>query len=258
MSDSIGLEYPVPERVRLGEKDGQRALIYVFGPVEKRHRAQLKTLEGFRRLADADEQAILKFSQLHGVLTGSAEIQSRLPNRTFPQIDEFYKLRYGNVEGELCEPLDAWRRHARQADAILRIAHAINVRAEPRDCDWKVLYASVPSGVKTRRKDGERRLLVEAVNNQWLFLTDIRPILRWDVSVFELTFRLRNLFDALGWLLLEAIAGYRVRICVGCGEPYLPSRKHRKYCPKCPGAANRLASRKYDEKKRARVPRSST
>ena len=257
MSDSKGLEYPVPATVRLGEKDGQRALIYVFGPAEKHHRAQPRILESFRRLADADEQTILKFSQDHGVLTGWPELQSRPRNQSLPIFDELHDLLHSSEEGGLYDSLAVWRSHARRADAILRIAQAIMNSREPQDDDWKVLYGGVPPKAKTRRTEGKRRLLVDTVNG-WLSLADLHPGLRWSDGEFEMTFRSRNLSGALGWLLIETIAGRHMKICLCCGEPFIPSPEHRKYCQKCPGAAHRFASKKYDQKMRYALRSDST
>lgn len=247
----------------------------------------VRTLETFVRLADAPAQEIVNFATNFGVLyicKGHGKPSSHqadhsnvggfaiLPVEGDWELDEADIASYAHLAerglfnrcalnflppDEYWEPLDVWRKYAREARALLRIAADLRANRIGDDRDW------ISIGAKPLPENADlnhRRSLVSLVVDEWLEWGAVRPQLLWCDETADIAFGNRTLFGTLATQLLLAIAGTRaVAVCANCGILFRPKRHprpgQRSYClsPTCGRpAAVRNAAREYQRRKRAR------
>lgn len=156
------------------------------------------------------------------------------------------------------EPLDAWRRYARQARALLNIAADLHAARVGRAEDWVAVFEHyAPHAPRWQQSSDMDRVMLEVVVREWVGLSNVRPAVRWHGDRPRLTLGSGSLFGALTVQLMLAIGrSDGIAHCSACGQPYIPAKRPsatlNHYCPDCGrAAAVRLASRRYQERKRA-------
>jgi hypothetical protein len=169
------------------------------------------------------------------------------------------------------EPVEAWLQFARQAMAILKIASKLyespfNKELGDRE-DWETIYEYRPKNwgdselkldlipiIMSNRNQAWESL--STVVNEWLFVANVRPELRWSGDRLTVSFGIYgSLFGALASQLMLAVSRTRgIAFCSDCGQLYTPKsnvrseKKH--YCLGCGRrGAMRQASKKYRSKK---------
>jgi hypothetical protein len=182
---------------------------------------------------------------------------------------------FGN-ELVYAESLNAWRKFAAEARALLRLADELRNGHLGRPDDWRVAYERTGRVAPWWRRDldqrsadfrgqlkAERNRLMANVR-EWLELGRVGPWPVWTDAGPQLEFGGGaillhgggELFAALAWQLALGIGrrDRRSAICSGCGEPYSPQRYPSgtyHYCPQC--KRNGVAER--DRKRRQRAGR---
>lgn len=272
-------------------------------------------LEDFIRLADGTDKAICNYAGHWGVL---GLCDHDLPH-THKANDEAWELlaldttsredtddrwdfapraptcairaTSGPRGAEYWEPASAWRKFAREARAMMRIASFLHRKEMGKPEDWQALqdYWSVgafprashlavswvqsPYFTKWPTADeplswsavpqdaaaiGIHRRLLARIVNRWQELGRVRPCLPWGFG--EISSRLvlmgDGLMGALAIQLLMAVSGGKgLALCSSCGAPYMPKRrpntKRRNYCLDC-GRTAALRDAQQDRRTRKR------
>lgn len=154
------------------------------------------------------------------------------------------------------EPLDWWRRYARQAKAMLEIASALHKGTLGQDADWRSLFDGepLPSGYGHYQGNGTMLTLsVEA----WLGQGIVVPHFQWRGPETTISLYHQNqLFGALTVQLVMAVARALGRWrCSVCDEPYTPNRRPRDgenhYCNRCRKLeGNRIRAQRYRNRRK--------
>jgi hypothetical protein len=155
------------------------------------------------------------------------------------------------------EPLSVWRKYARQARGLLRIAAALNSGSGAGDRhDWDDVYQPYDLGDGYDIGDPkDARSLLSQQLDRWLYISGCRPTVALGTP-HPLMFAGDGLFAAIGLqLAFVASVSRGLAICAGCGVVFTPRRLQAgraAYCRTC-GAktARRDASRRYRERERA-------
>ena len=155
------------------------------------------------------------------------------------------------------EPIEAWRRYARQFNTILQLSEQLQEPRRSKDAAalWKAL--PIPPFVMRRNRDqsSQRRLLVSFVN-AILSASTLQPILIWTKRP-TIQFGCRGgttLFSALAFKLALAVGRCSAAFCSYCHTAYEPSRRPRageaNSCPDCRQLANAERVRRCRDLKR--------
>ena len=161
------------------------------------------------------------------------------------------------------ESLRIWRKYARRARGLLRIAAALN-GGDPRSPtgdrhDWQSMLeveehpdSTIDDMGYDWRDRGDARFLLSQGLDWWLYLAGSRPSLALGSSR-PITLDGDGLFGAIGLQLSFAASRSRgLALCATCGSAFSPRRLQTgraAYCSRCgPKAARREASRRYRER----------
>lgn len=222
--------------------------------------ANLDLLRRFAGLATAKDAKFLGFARQygplwicsHGYAWAHIRGRSRGTGRCYQRAIE---------EGELREPLAAWRRYASRASGILSIAALLREEQPVPEEAWERLCANPMVGEKRdswviRDPVQSARQTVRNAVNEWLYQCEVRPFLRWndEAAAFDLS---SSLLGTIGVQLMCALMRREhFHFCHACGQLYAPKRRPRKgegnYCEECgTKARDRIAQQRRREKKRA-------
>jgi hypothetical protein len=227
----------------------------------------------FVALAEATADAILHYARRWGALglCGHELPASHAPAKLWPEVTP------SADEAPSCsEPLNAWRRYARHARAIVRLAAALRENKERRLDDWIVLQIPLDPREEAERglsglqaamvvadalagNDPDRDPEIGIIDGrvaEWLALAAVQwhPEMAADARLVPWGW---GLFGAIAVDLLLAVVGSESPVpCTSCGAPYIPSRRLvsgvRHYCPECrkAGVEYRDAARDYRRRQR--------
>jgi hypothetical protein len=210
------------------------------------------------------------------------ECRERLVRRPI-NVDAFYAW----------EPVEAWKRLARQLAATLRLAARLQ-RGEPCPWrgpgseDWEAIMAADPQGVlylawlrelRARRPVAVvgpepsaedlvklSREQVARVVDVWLAHGGVQLVPCWREGMPHLAVRVdfdrsAGLHGLLGLEIATALASpFGVVQCAGCGYPYAPQKRRpradrRPYCPACSEGASLAAKRAWWRRNRSATVR---
>jgi len=235
---------------------------------------QAGLLTQFVQLADAPAEQIAQYARRwgmlglceHGVPAGHGRSADGRTHFGCPLQGQAWVSTDAGFELTAWEPLELWRRYAREAAVLLSIAATLH-RGEPAPVEnWRAL-SSLASHVdgwywaveRTGRSNFVRvqQGILQIQLNDWLALGGVRPYFDWGVAEGQPeqppTVRIgaESLFGALALYLVAAVASADGFVmCAGCKRPYpsakrQPSAGRRNFCPDCrqAGVPNRLAQR---------------
>jgi hypothetical protein len=225
-----------------------------------------RMLDEFLELADASAKRILSYAQRWGVLgicrhgkpcTHTPYTSQRI---IYPPVPDLCApLGWDGRGGR--EPVEAWRRYAREATAILRVGESLRDRRTPTESDLRTLLAphKHPSRVPVSIA---WPLLIRAVN-RWVTDGDVRPwlVLHAHTLGYEPRVRMASpwsygtpswgLFGALGTQIQLAIARASYMFCDECGRKCdrrrSPAAGREHFCS--PTCAARKRQRRHREAK---------
>jgi hypothetical protein len=239
--------------------DGER-LIWKDATVPSRYaRPSAGLLERFIGLGDAPSGAIRDYARRWGVLRicdhglPATHNPQPVPVKTGPIT---WCRPVGWRQGIPWDPLEAWRRYARQMRALLNIGARVHESQPGRLADWEVLYPrsqELPGRPWWGRQVAADRAGVAYQLKEWLRMGQVELEPAWD-EPHHLSLRIgvAGLFGALVVQLALAIAKTDgLALCSACGMTYLPGRrpnpKRRRYCSRCRarGAPQRDAAADY-------------
>ena len=206
-------------------------------------------LDAFVALPDAQPGDFLKFAKKWGLL--GLCFNHELPYHHDPSCKG----------AAVRESIAGWRRLARQARAMLRIAvdlHRYDERDPKRplgdEADWVVLEGNITADV-SRRIRGSVSLARGVLGNhvhRFLEIGGIEVQFVWYHERPSISLTGEYLFAIVATQLAFAVARSEgLAICVACGRPYSPTRRpakgRRNYCDPCrtDGVPQRHASRDY-------------
>ena len=289
-ADGAWLPWPtarwiVPSRIEL---KGDR-LVWSWPRRKEAAGAEPAMLAEFVRLAEASDAQILAFARRWGMLN---ICEHGLPI-FHPWIGERrrYPCDWVPVDATrkaFWEPLDAWRRYAAEARALVNLSRRLRQGQLGDLRDWQAIRniqgtaywetwnetGHIPENsallliqdswpltlAETRLgKDVgfERRCLAQTLR-EWISDGGVRPSLDWSDAKPVIDLEGGGLFGGLAVQLLQAVGHPEtLAFCDGCGKPFTPSMRpsssRRNYCKECGHrAAVRDAARRYRERKRAK------
>lgn len=177
------------------------------------------------------------------------------------------------------EPIAAWMRAVRAANAILHLATVLyegrRLSGEERRWVWKLAWGGLvlvggtserldpkeelaAEALSERQEQEEPKGLLTAVVNWWLYVGHAGVTLEWPSDFETPTLKLAGVmppyvpatFGVLAGQLMLAVTGARAMpICSGCGRPYVRKKRYQpkrfkgvNYCPTCneKGIPNKL------------------
>ena len=160
-------------------------------------------------------------------------------------------------EGEVCEPLSAWRREAALARALLSAASQLREgeKVNLLERDHKQLLKRFPGfGFSSDSSTKDHRQTLGCLVTAWLDWGDVRPMTYWGEGRpgFHLTGN--TLYAAIGVYIAFATLGGGIYICYACRKPHVRDRRPRAseriFCPACGRrAARRYAKKDYRKRK---------
>lgn len=217
-------------------------------------------LRGFLALKEASTPRILAYARSWGVLGLCRHGLPFTHGPVWEQREKQHLEKTGRwvAPTTICsrpvkrEPLQAWRRYARVAEAMLNVAAALSTNRPPQAQDCRDLsLESLPGSIRWTRRFARDVLLNQL--DEWLEMGVVTVRLRRAEKVSELgavSLQLGravspNLFAALAAQLLLALTrSDSLYICASCGLPYVrsrqkrrPKRGQRNYCSDCGRAA---------------------
>jgi len=225
-------------------------------------------LNGFVTLAEASDDAIVKFAkrwgplalcEKHGLPYTHLPVKGKWCGQLKTRVVSFRDEKLGRmVKGEGCrESLASWREYAGQARATLSLAANIHQERLGNLEDWskfpgyeKVVESIRKSESKKRALRQEQWLLGQVIND-WLRWGTVAPKFEWDTDTPRLTLSGTWLAGALALQLAMAVSRTEgLAFCSNCGRGYVPTRRPRvnvrNYCEDCGrSAAMRYASQNY-------------
>jgi len=251
-----GVELYVPGNIQLVEEHADGELVRLLarcgtGGVDRWRTDTAGLLDEFGALAEASDDAILRFAQRWGLLS---LCEHELPDTHNPG-------RYGCRPSER-ESLAVWRHFSRAAGAIVSIAAALHQGEDPRPQDWAAVYER--SGQDAPWWDSGADFdahPLSLVVNEWLVLGDVRPALRWragsDPEIFLQPGSGTSLFGAIARELAFVVSRVDgLAVCSGCGAGFVPKRRpaagRRSWCPACKGAGKDRLKAKQEYRRRKR------
>ena len=258
-------------------------------------------LTRFVRLAEADGGKVLEFAREHGVL---GICRHGLPASHNPEPSDIHPVLWPHLISSWClpqrwvgqqpeepligsgfseperwmywEPIEAWRRFAADARAILNFAAELHNDRCGREVDWDTMFESLRpasaevwfrrgrSDVERGKKDVwmGRYLLAEQLNLR-LQLGNVRPTVVWggvqtdDTKGPVALFQGEGLYGMIALQLAMAVSkSHGFAVCRECGTAYAPRRRpnlaQRNYCDSCRRlkVPERNATRAYRKRKR--------
>lgn len=296
------LRYFVPQELQLTpEPDGSEWLTWAWdhqvGADVRRSPSKAAALAAFIRLGDAPVNTLVAFARSWGPI---GQVWRRALPKDFPHFprsaDTELQTNPFALTSFAWEPVEAWRRMARQLAATLRIAARLQ-RDEivsghgPGRADWDEIRASDPQRdlyriwlkeIYARRpvahtgwgdlSDPEmlnlQRDALAHIVGLWLSYGGVELVPKWDLKSPRLAIRID--FDRSGGLtgllaleLATTLASpFGVVACAGCGFPYAPEKRRprpdrRPYCPNCSVGASLAAKREWWRRNRSARPQPS-
>jgi DNA-directed RNA polymerase subunit RPC12/RpoP len=245
--------------------------------------ASVTMLEQFLVLAEGPDEQILRFARRWGPMFNSlaqcdwdeAARDYEMPagyKRTHyhdPDRSGTFSCRWYLFEGGIDggrESLRIWRKYARRARGMLRIAAALNGGNSHSPTgdryDWQCVLeveehpeSTIDDGGYDWRDPADARFLLSQQLDWWLYLAGCRPSLVLGSSS-PIALDGDGLFGAIGLQLAFAASLSRgLALCATCGTAFSPRRLQAgraAYCRSCgPKAARREASRRYRERQRS-------
>jgi|SRR5215472_2150600 len=157
------------------------------------------------------------------------------------------------------EPLELWRKYAKVARTICRLASNLHSRKLGNVDDWAILSPDAELEAwfqdpqkRLDQKLCEGKLLVAFKLQEWLQLGRVKVTPYWGVGNPTIKFGSRRLFGALALQLCFVVSRSEgFELCSSCGDVYLPTRppkpEKRHYCKPCRdrGRPKADASRDY-------------
>jgi hypothetical protein len=254
----------------------------------QRSPANRAALPGFVRLGDAGDASVLRFARRWGPL---GDGWRRAVTRDFPAFPRSIgELVGGGVEtSQVFEPVEAWRRLARQLEALLRLtAHLQGGQATssfgPAAESWDTIGAADPRHERYRSWIDElsadrplapawdnptsrevlvlQRSAIARVLHVWLKFGGVQLVPHWDAAVARMVVRVdydraAGLHGQLALELASALAlPFGLVQCAGCGYPYAPEQRRpradrRAYCPACSDGTSLAAKRDWWRRNRS-------
>jgi hypothetical protein len=160
------------------------------------------------------------------------------------------------------EPLEAWRKYARQARAVLSLSVSLRRGGCGSTDDWNTLYPPEDAPATVREELGAPdaatgRVLLSAFLDGWMQMGGVQPHFVWTTRGAEITFGSRSLLGAVVTQLLLAVSGTKAyAFCSSCGGFYPPRRAprpdQRHYCQNCRKSA-RWRDAQRDRRRRKRI-----
>jgi hypothetical protein len=285
------LRYHVPCDVQVLVDQEIGWLVWDAAPVSEElpnSPANRAALPGFIRLGDAHDSVVLRFARQWGPLGDGC--RRALPEEfpAFPpSIGEL--VRSGFEACKVFEPLEAWRRLARQLEAMLRLAAylqrgKITPWLGPGANGWDSIAAADPnraqyeawidelSADRTVATDWEDPTSAEVIGLQrgaiagvlhvWLKFGGVQLVPYWDATLSRMVVRVdynraAGLHGQLGLEIASALASpFGIVQCAGCGYPYAPEKRRpridrRAYCPECSDGTSLAAKRDWWRRNRS-------
>lgn len=245
-------------------------------------------LEDFVRLSNASDPKILAYSKKWGLLDlCEIHLKPACHSKTCEPIVKYKHYVFGLDDDATLEyrkenflsdgePLHIWRRYARFADALLRIAVKLYDDKLANKSDWENLRINDPEFLSPNEVEFlsnseehyfKHNLMIQKNRvargiRYWLELGAVRPVIKWWEKRLVITFECDTdygvLFGNLAIQLMLAICkSSGMAICSNCGNSYSPMRRpkqgQRRYCPNCKKAGPRDASADYRKRKKQNV-----
>jgi len=236
LTSTIGMRWSVPQSIQI-DRDRRYLIRRWTGKSPRVQGVAPGMLEGFIRLRLASEEQIRDYAREWGFLGLCEHLKPHTHDRQFYGLGRDC-LPLGAHEGAGHEPMSEWRRYARQAWAVLRIAACLRNGKQPQPEDWDAL--DWPGDNQRPASLAEALSTVTSVIQLWNGWSDLRPAFRWTSEGPQVAFGAWHLFGGLTVQLMDTIvwAGARpYEECYHCREPYRPARKPRAgenhYCQDC-------------------------
>ena len=234
----------------------------------------------FLDLAEAADKGILKFAQRYGVL---GICQHGIPASHGTRCGSLYSYEDESLAPTFWEPLEAWRRYAAQADAILRVAADLRAGRTSPQALWEPIIAGAPRELPPVYSQHDvpkvpddslmhlsdivpsdmfdARLAIRLAAMDWLSLGGVFLSASSDEGESSLSFHLASL-GLFGFLSVQLGAALSsdlgVYFCMDCGRPYeppggrRPKRGQKNYCPACRLSGHKHSKRVYERRRNNR------
>jgi len=143
------------------------------------------------------------------------------------------------------EPIDLWRRYAREAKSILGLATNLHRGRVGSENDWGVLLKQYASDhyLAKRIKEWPTSLTIQQgvlaeIIQRWANQGKVRILLEWNTyQAPEVTYGGGFLAALAIQIMLAVSQAHSFVICSACGTPFAPKRKpnpnRRRYCNQC-------------------------
>ncbi len=265
-SSPENLRYVVPSNVTLRKEGGIEWLVWRWREATGDERAQSRLdaaacLPRFIRLDNADSDELVAFARAWGPLGVGwrrALAEDFPPYPAFA--DKFARAAVDASASGAWEPVEAWRRLARQLGAALRIAVRLQ-HGKPTpwlgsgDADWNLvydcdpqntlyqasiaeLYARRPLPIATEHQSADevlalQRSAIARLLDVWLQFGGVQMVPHWDDAQPRITIRVdfnrgAGLHGLLALELASALTSpFGIVNCSGCGYPYAPTEAPR-------------------------------
>jgi hypothetical protein len=252
------LHYRVPSNVQLLVDQQIKWLVWDDIDHAKSNNAITRAvLPGFVRLASAEDSALLEFAREWGPLGDGwrRAVPHEFP--AFPRsIGEL--VRVGGATHKVFEPAEAWRRLARQVEALLRLAAHLQ-RGQmtswlgPTAGRWEVITSADPKRAQyeccideltadrplatawesptSAEVLGLQRNAVARILHVWLKFGDVQLVPYWDAVLTRMVVRVdfdrsAGLHGRIALEIASALTSpFGIVQCAGCGYPYAPEKR---------------------------------
>lgn len=240
----IGRRPPLPIRPWIPSYLALEDQALVYGRFSQRNAEEtVGALDTFVRIRSA--AGVLRFARKYGVLEfcehdrpcTHAPIKEEINGKWGYTTGDCLPLRA--AEGVACRsPVDLWLTYANEAAALLRVGATLRSgKVPPKDYWAGVRYSEFlpPFGVNLDNHWHELMMYV----NDWLGDVEMQFALDYSTGIREVSLRLEaTTFGLLGFQLAAAITRVKeIAVCMGCSEPYFPSRKpqagRENFCEEC-------------------------
>ena len=252
-----------PNSVELDKK--KKGLYWGAIPREGKKWMEFRTpkegmLEEFVQLANSSPEKILRYAKRWGVLmrcphglpfaldTQGIEV-SELCQRCWAKFSKWLVVdpeeRVSFEPIPVREPIDLWRRYAREAQSILGLATDLHRDRLGSTEDWGVLLKQYDSDhhLAKRRKALPTSLIAQRADlakiiQRWPNQGKVRILFKWNADQEpEITYG-GGFLGALAIQIMLAVSrAHSFVICSACGTPFAPKRKpnpnRRRYCNQC-------------------------
>jgi hypothetical protein len=277
------VQYGVPSNVGLSVEHGVRWLVWGDGLPDAppcTSPADRACLSGFIRLGGGPDRGILEYAKCWGPLGDACR-------RAVPA--DFPHLVSHAAAPRICEPIEAWRRLARQLQATLQLAARLQ-RGEVAPLlgsgahAWEMIAAADPMNARysawidelsagrsvvaatedptTAELLNLERAAIARVVDLWLTLGGVQLVPYWDAARSRMLIRVdfHRAPGLAGRLALEVASvltsPFGVVQCDGCGYPYAPVKRRprsdrRAYCPACSEGTSVAAKRDWWRRNRS-------